>query len=192
MTNIGFGSLGLGSSSASAGLGSSRASDGSTFDLNTVSGTLGQSLQSTESQLNDFMQTMDPNNMDDILQAVLMAAATDPKEARRLKILLLKLPPDRAALGARNVIALGGYLRAKRKSLFGAVGQDPVRLLKYWSSMRDKVLQEARNGGALVWDERRRDMLFRLNALSAEALAEVNMASGRLLRQSDEKPEVIE
>jgi hypothetical protein len=68
MTNIGFGSLGLGSSSASAGLGSSRASDGSTFDLNTVSGTLGQSLQSTESQLNDFMQTMDPNNMDDILQ----------------------------------------------------------------------------------------------------------------------------
>lgn len=38
------------------------------FDLNTVSSTLGRSLQSTENQMNAFMQTMDPNNMDDILQ----------------------------------------------------------------------------------------------------------------------------
>jgi hypothetical protein len=65
MTDIGFGSPMLGGSSV---LGSSSANDGSSFDLDTVSGTLGQSLQSTESQLNNFMQTMDPNNMDDILQ----------------------------------------------------------------------------------------------------------------------------
>jgi hypothetical protein len=64
MTDIGFGSPGLGSTLNL----NSNASLQSGFDLNSVSGTLGQSLQSTESQLNNFMQTMDPNNMDDILQ----------------------------------------------------------------------------------------------------------------------------
>ena len=49
------------------GVGSS-ASSGTSFDLDTVSSTLGKSLQTTESDLDNFMQTMDPNNMDDILQ----------------------------------------------------------------------------------------------------------------------------
>ena len=65
MTGIGIGSSSLGSSSLGVG---STSNAGSTFDLNTVSSTLGNSLQSTESQLNSFMQTMDPNNMNDILQ----------------------------------------------------------------------------------------------------------------------------
>ena len=43
-------------------------STGSSFDLDTVSSTLGQSLQATELQMDSFMQTMDPNNMDDIMQ----------------------------------------------------------------------------------------------------------------------------
>lgn len=60
MTNIGLGS-------ASPNVGNT-ASSGSAFDLDTVSSTLGRSLQSTESDLDSFMQTMDPNNMDDILQ----------------------------------------------------------------------------------------------------------------------------
>jgi Type III secretion needle MxiH, YscF, SsaG, EprI, PscF, EscF len=47
---------------------SSTASSGTGFDLDSVSSTLGRSLQSTESDLDSFMQTMDPNNMDDILQ----------------------------------------------------------------------------------------------------------------------------
>jgi len=46
----------------------STASSGTSFDLDTVSSTLGKSLQTTESDLDNFMQTMDPNNMDDILQ----------------------------------------------------------------------------------------------------------------------------
>ena len=49
------------------GVGATSAS-GSTFDLDTVSSTLGKSLQSTESDMESFMQSMDPNNMDDILQ----------------------------------------------------------------------------------------------------------------------------
>jgi hypothetical protein len=64
MTNIGFGSPGLGSTPNLNSSGSLQ----SGFDLNSVSSTLGQSLESTEGQLNSFMQTMDPNNMDDILQ----------------------------------------------------------------------------------------------------------------------------
>lgn len=41
---------------------------GSTFDLNTVSQTLGQSLSASESQMSSFMQNMDPTNMDDMMQ----------------------------------------------------------------------------------------------------------------------------
>lgn len=49
-------------------LGVGSTSSGSSFDLDTVSSTLGKSLQTTEGDLDNFMQTMDPNNMDDILQ----------------------------------------------------------------------------------------------------------------------------
>jgi hypothetical protein len=60
MTNIGVGSpIGTSATSLDSGTG---------FDLNTVSSTLGSSLEATETQMESFMQTMDPNNMDDILQ----------------------------------------------------------------------------------------------------------------------------
>lgn len=60
MTNMGVGSaIGTTTTSLDSGTG---------FDLNTVSSTLGNSLEATETQLDSFMQTMDPNNMDDILQ----------------------------------------------------------------------------------------------------------------------------
>lgn len=62
----GFGSSLSGTNTLGTTLGGSN--NPGSFDLNTVSSTLGRSLQSTENQMNAFMQTMDPNNMDDILQ----------------------------------------------------------------------------------------------------------------------------
>ena len=48
--------------------GFSGAGSSSGFTLDTVSQTLGEQMQSTESQMTSFMQSMDPNNMDDLMQ----------------------------------------------------------------------------------------------------------------------------
>jgi hypothetical protein len=123
---------------------------------------------------------------DDVRRAVLMAAASDPEEGKLLKANLLNLPPDRAALGARNVIALGHYLREKQGVVSGALRDDQDRLRAHWRSMRDKVLEEARNGRAVVWDKRGPG-LFKLNELSAKAIEET-----RAVEPSDEQTEVID
>jgi hypothetical protein len=41
---------------------------GSGFNLDDVSSSLGSAMESTENQMESFMSSMDPNDMDDILQ----------------------------------------------------------------------------------------------------------------------------
>jgi hypothetical protein len=98
---------------------------------------------------------------------VLLAAATSPEEAKLLKAGLLDVkPPNRAALGARNVITLGLYRRANRKALFKAARYDRVRLRTHWRFMRDAVIREA--GAGREVDQ------TKLRALSQEAFRQVN------------------
>jgi hypothetical protein len=49
-------------------LGDGAMSYGSGFNLDNVSSSLGSAMESTENQMESFMSSMDPNNMDDILQ----------------------------------------------------------------------------------------------------------------------------
>lgn len=60
--------MGIGSFTSNTLNSSSTFNAGSSFNLNSVSQTLGQSLSSTENTMSSFLQTMDPSNMDDLLQ----------------------------------------------------------------------------------------------------------------------------